>query len=655
MLITNDGKQDRMLHATDLLNSRIEKIKAVRAKRGEDPTPTLADIETTHILFMNAHFKPYAAIGLEYNKVISKSGTSHNYGSTVEFSIPQFGDFFGDPVVRCVLTNPQLVTPTVTDLVAAVETTNALVSSEDGVQDEEWTPAAGTVQGRLRQCLDQPTFRYCDFPGERLFKKVRFTVNGNPLDEYQSDDVIMYRKYHVPSNKRDGWFRLMGQQLPREARIDNSGCGFDITAYNAAVSAGTEAAYLSGIAPQWRYKDSVCDGLQTAKFSHGTHTELMIPILFWFRDPRLMIPSVAIPYGQRFISIDLEESNNMFDLTDGLTWLENCDTTLACNEQKFLFTEVAGAFDSTVTAQVKTMELYLGNVFVNPEIHDIFIKRIGFSLIRVHRQQRNSINESSVEILLQQLKWPIEFMEIGLRPTINNAKVAEGFVDRFYRLRNWHKFNLVETIHRTCKAPAAIPDFATQNTVYYGRDSSGVLNGTLILGNTAGAQEAGAFYDAAETCGGDGHDFERYYDMIDRMTISAHGIPLYNDFVKKFYTDYLPYNYGGYNITTPDLDDTLFVTFALYPGTYQPSGHINISRAREFYIKFNSDTIGKMGGATVTVTGLGLEGWAEDVGQDGEVTGTGNAAGLVVAQQVVDNNPIIWAELFVSVSAIEKF
>jgi hypothetical protein len=28
------------------------------------------------------------------------------------------------------------------------------------------------------------------------------------------------------------------------------------------------------------------------------------------------------------------------------------------------------------------------------------------------------------------------------------------------------------------------------------------------------------------------------------------------------------------------------ITFNLYPGSYQPSGHVNISRAREFYIEF---------------------------------------------------------------------
>ena len=32
----------------------------------------------------------------------------------------------------------------------------------------------------------------------------------------------------------------------------------------------------------------------------------------------------------------------------------------------------------------------------------------------------------------------------------------------------------------------------------------------------------------------------------------------------------------------------MMITFCLYPGTYQPSGHINVSRAREFYIDYRT-------------------------------------------------------------------
>jgi len=93
-LITNDGKQDRLLMATELLQNRLASIKAARMADPMivDKTPTLADIEKTHIVFMNAHFKPFAAIGYEYNKVQPSSGNTQ-LGEEIQFSIPQFGDF----------------------------------------------------------------------------------------------------------------------------------------------------------------------------------------------------------------------------------------------------------------------------------------------------------------------------------------------------------------------------------------------------------------------------------------------------------------------------------------------------------------------------------------------------------------------------------
>lgn len=50
--------------------------------------------------------------------------------------------------------------------------------------------------------------------------------------------------------------------------------------------------------------------------------------------------------------------------------------------------------------------------------------------------------------------------------------------------------------------------------------------------------------------------------------------------------------FGEHTIITPADDGALFINFALYPGVYQPSGYINISRAREFYIHLYSSVIG---------------------------------------------------------------
>jgi hypothetical protein len=82
-----------------------------------------------------------------------------------------------------------------------------------------------------------------------------------------------------------------------------------------------------------------------------------------------------------------------------------------------------------------------------------------------------------------------------------------------------------------------------------------------------------------------------YARTMDSINISAHGIEIYNNFPSKFYNAYLSYHYGGPNINTPTDRGLCFIPFALYPGTYQPSGHINISRAREFYLTYTSSVI----------------------------------------------------------------
>lgn len=67
-LIANDGKQDKLLLATEHLQKRIISIKQMKARDPSitDISPTIAEIEKTHIFFMHAHFKPYVAMAMEY-------------------------------------------------------------------------------------------------------------------------------------------------------------------------------------------------------------------------------------------------------------------------------------------------------------------------------------------------------------------------------------------------------------------------------------------------------------------------------------------------------------------------------------------------------------------------------------------------------------
>jgi hypothetical protein len=480
-LINNDGRQDQMLMATESLSKRLAAIKQARANL-PNPTPTLKDIEKTHVMFMNASYKPFAAMSFEYNKVVANP----TFGSKVQFAIPQFGDFFSDMVVHVKIAAPQ------------VSFTGTPVNSS----------------------VDCALYRWCDFPGERLFQRVSFDVNGNPLDEYYPDTYNMHRQFSVGSGKQAGWYKNMGQEIPVDAMYKYHD---DTTNPTAPKNARASFKYH--------------DGHQTYKKVHSD-LEMLIPLLFWFNtDPRLAIPSVCIPYGQRFINIDLATPQQLLRAVINPGALSTSNLTAPV----------------LTTPQFSNFDLYINNIFVNPDIHEIFIKRVGFTLIRVHKRQTTNVNKASDDILLNNLKWPVEALYFGIRPTANitpNANVTavnsqNSIIDA--NMSDWHKFGQV-----------------TETSIAQAEGVTGASAGYLL---------------------------SKQRSHVQTVTITAHGIPLFNQIPSKFFNSYVPYTYGGWNINTPTDNGLFMASFALYPGTYQPSGHVNVSRAREFYLKYNSDLI----------------------------------------------------------------
>lgn len=458
-MITNDGKLDSMLVADNLLRQRLAMIYDENSAdvSVEDPTPTLVDIEESHVLFVNAHFKPFAAMALEYQKVKSNSGTPQ-LGGEVQFNIPQFGEFINDMVVHIKLSAPVLT------------------------QDPPGAPG------------DTDYYRYHDFPGERLLQKVSFDVNGNPLDDYDSFAYVNHRQFEVGCNKVCGYYRAVGQELPRDAVYDQ----------DATIDFGAGESFIE--------KTQICAGLQTPRAYFPDEPQILevfMPILMWFRDPRQSIPSVAIPQGQRYITLKLATSAQLLSIVN-----RGADTN-----------------SSLSTPNVDVLELYVNNIFVTREVHDVYIRRVGFNLIRVHRYQDEVVNRNTAEIQLTRLKWPIEYMYVGIQLTEN-----ENSPDL------WHLFTQVDDVPHTSTTTAAVTSKQTTR-------------------------------------------------LIDRITISAHAIPLYNDYPAGFYSDYLPLTYGEYNLNTPCDEGLHLITFCLYPRSYQPSGHINVSRAREFYVQYTAPSI----------------------------------------------------------------
>ena len=281
---------------------------------------------------------------------------------------------------------------------------------------------------------------------------------------------------------------------------------------------------------------------------------MFVPLLFWCNlDPRLAIASVAIPFGQRYINVTLASAADM------------CGYVLRGSG-------IAG--NTTLSSPtIATASLYINNIFVNPEIHKIYIKRLGFTLIRVRRYQIIPTSLSTQETLLQQLKWPIESLEIGLRPTSQKTS-----------LRDWHKF--CQATDTTYALPN-IPNFNTTHATV----TPTALNAAANVAFTWGQADATAVVEA---------------QTIDNITITAHGVYLYNNLPSGFFSNYTQFTYGGANMQSSDDLGVCFIPFNLYPGTYQPSGHVNVSRAREFYFSYVSSVIGQNNPGEVVINGTAI-------------------------------------------------
>jgi hypothetical protein len=659
-----------MILATKLLYQRIQDIMYMRSQQGRDDiTPTLIDLERTHIVFVNAHFKPFAAIGYEYNKVKPQSGNAM-LGSGVTFSIPQFGDFFHDMVCRTRL-----------DSVYAQSATTPVQSGTAGVSP--FPAQAGSVTYNLVDVFGnilvassgtpsatvtyRNLVRYCEFPGNRLFTHVKFDVNGNPLDEYDQYVPTMLEKFTVQPHKRDGYNRLVGQaveikgvsgvqqcstfdsdtqvvagqnwaSLPVPYQTSTAGAvppdvtGIPVTvvsSYNtpAGISrfqtnqsnqtvalyqptnltaaggaatnpfqnstntyslvAGTTLALPTGVtlnnyasaqavlATNTRQSILAANTLsdlsqQVKSYTNGPQTpkpiqpplEIWNKLKFWFNDDvRLSIPSVSIPYGQRFITIELNQLSNLVYEYPSV-YCEAVDVNQGATVPVRTYSPLI-AYNGLIASStpVLAIELYINNIFVNPEIHDIFIKRIGFALIRVYRQQKSTVNTAGqTDLLLSALKWPVEYMFVGVQPAFNQksptaaAGLATGGNVNVWR--DWHRLTRQLPVTSSCAT---------------------VSISSATIGSSISPVVPDQYFIPVST--------------VDSLSLTSHGITIFDNFQDTFFTSYAPYHYGTETVVTPADTGAFFINMTLFPRQYQPSGHLNISRARETYLIFQSSYV----------------------------------------------------------------
>jgi hypothetical protein len=544
-LSTNVGVQDKLLMATDYLQARIRTITAKNKniQNSQDTNwisdnsyaPDINEIEKSHVTFINGTYKPFITSGFEYNKVHATGLVA--FGSDVNFNIPQFGEFFNDMVVHIRLNNL------------------SSVDSRDRV-------------------------RYVSLLGHKLLPKVSFKINGNILDSYTTDDYNAYYQFHVQSDKKDGWLRNVGQEIPNLAHM-TSDPTFDF-----------HREY------KW-----YGNGNQTFKQTHSS-IDLWIPILFWFKKLENSVPNCIIPHGQTNLEVSLANIGDIVGFAD------------------------YGGGGAYNTPSIDVCELYVNNIFLHKDVYSIFIKKFGFSLIRVHGHHKVSVTKSDDSILLNNLKWPIETLYIAFRPR-SNLSLSQ----------HWHKSSALTL--NTVKVPVVAKNIATTTSGYIISANSN----TTVIGYTSGpiissTDAAYNGYDFVIT-GGTGYnkddDLQNRYVVsnyigvsntisvtggwnivnpdtsttfimftpevainvanfytetpsVNKLELRAHDITIFQESEGSFYNSYLPYRFGK-TMNTPEDPGWYMMNFNFYTGEHQPSGHINVSRAREFYLKYTSTYI----------------------------------------------------------------
>lgn len=604
----NTGKQDELLIAMDMLNYRLSKIREYRLMNGyEYDQPTLADIEKTHVLFTRSTFKPFVLTTFEYQKRTAPGKIS--LGQEVQINITHFGDFFADQILRFDLS--------LTDVLGTTE-----------------------VEGA------QPLLRWCNYPGERIFDWIKFEVSSNEIDEYEPVDQVIYRNYYLPINKRKVYAKLMGQEVPEDGYFERN----------------TLTSDQDGSLNR-RIKTNVCNGLQTPKINYDTSVTLWVPLCFWYNlDFKHALPSISFPYTSRQIRFKLATASKLIGLvTRGTSKI--CDSKYLPDSA---FTAWAGddSGGSGLTLNksnltIENLTLYTNNLFVPPIIHDIYIERIGFNLIRVHKKQKINVLTSSEEHRLNQLKWPLETMFVSVQPK-QYTETSDNPLARYLDRWDQHQYlvdqatimsdpylvgldNIItngvggtatvsiaangkDTLIAMDGVIISVLDFGTLGlegkniTIVFNLDGVITVVNTTIMASptvpndftnlTVCGVHAPAIYGNYAVADGDSlrvwgalaasnvsgnsltvHNWEKTA-TLDSIEVSLHGIVAYESFDAKFFNTYVPWRYGGYNIQSPADEGLHMVNWALYPGAYQPSGYINVSRAREFYITVKSSWLG---------------------------------------------------------------
>jgi hypothetical protein len=281
---------------------------------------------------------------------------------------------------------------------------------------------------------------------------------------------------------------------------------------------------------------------------------MSIPIMLWFcenPDQALLNDYSGSAQSQRILRLSIASIDKIVQaMVDDAVIVPNPAASLYAPTTAQIapsgFTAIALPNGFTISL---VLDMYVNSIFVNPDIRDIFASRIGFNLIRVHRRQINNIQTAEGQVLLDQLKYPIEYLTCGFRD-----RTSLDF-DR------WHLYGT--------------PNVSSSNERYQ------ILAPAIIWNNQIGG-------GIAQLVAREAVSASSQISFVEKLGITAQTIVIYSDRLPDtFYNAYLPIRYHKESSNYAIADSGLyFITFCMFPGRSDISGKLHFSSSREIYVHY---------------------------------------------------------------------
>jgi Major capsid protein N-terminus len=353
--------------------------------------------------------------------------------------------------------------------------------------------------GKLRPESSEDKVRYANMLGHKMIKKVQLFINNNLIDEYSGEYYNAYYETTVVEDNKLAWLKCIGQEIGIVGEM-----------------------VPDPVNSSFKESKIFYNGLQTLKNEQGEF-ELFIPLLFWFNTDKKCALLNNYGTGSVKVVITLEQDNHFIACLDTISEIYN---------------------EKYIKPSILESELYTNHIFVSEEIQDIFISRIGFNLIRVHKYAEILLDKNMDNVsLLNYLKYPTEEIIIYARPKENESGIDS--------LNTWDKNFVLDIKYlKDCVV------FKEDNGDY----SIGINNYKI--------------YEPKE--------------IFTSIQLSFDGTSSYGQDHPNFFSSYLPLIN---NKTFSRGNGMYYFPYNMITREYNPSGYANLSKSKKIQFSYESDII----------------------------------------------------------------